>query len=120
MTFCHKIMRGKILSKFNSSLEDFEVKYNLRKGGNCSTDYIYKIPESSTKAGAKRLTIFLPKCLNRILRFSFHLSESDFKTFIKLNISNLYLSFQRILNSSYSEIGEDEEAELEELNEFED
>jgi hypothetical protein len=29
-------------------------------------------------------------------------------------------TIQRILNSSYSEIGEEEEAELEELNEFED
>jgi hypothetical protein len=93
-------MSGKIISKFKSSLEDFEVKYNLRSDRNCSTDYIYKEPESSTKAGAKKLSIFLQKCLNKILRFSFHLSESDFKTFIKFNISNFYLSFQRILNSS--------------------
>ncbi len=102
-------MSGKILSKFKSNLEDFEVKYNLRSGGNCSTDYIFKVPEWSSKAGAKRLPIFLPKCLNKIIRLSFHLNESDFKTFIRFNISNFYLSFQRTLSSSYSEIGEDEE-----------
>ncbi len=44
-----------------------KIKENLRVvlmilKWNISTDYIYKVPESSTKAGAKRLSIFLPKC----------------------------------------------------------
>jgi hypothetical protein len=67
----------------------------------------------------KDYQFFYQSALNKTIRFSFDLNESDFKTFVRFNISTFYLSFQRILKSSYSEIGKDEE-ELAELNEFED
>ncbi len=119
MAFCHKIMSGKILHRFLSNFEQFKVKWNLRSNGNRSTDYIYKVPESSPKIGAKILSVFLPECLNNIIRFSYHLNETDFKAFIQFNISNFYPSFKRILNNSYSETDEDKEEKLSEINEFE-
>jgi hypothetical protein len=76
-------MSKSILLQFYDSLEP--VKYKLR-----SNDNIFFVPKSLTLAGSHRISIFLPECINVIIRNSYMIRLSDFKTFIIFNLSNFY------------------------------
>ena len=84
--FFRKIMSNLILPQFLESLEP--IKYKLR-----NNDNIYMVPKSRTLAGSHRISIFLPECINVIIRNSYMISLSDFKTFVIFNLSNFYEMF---------------------------
>jgi hypothetical protein len=84
--FFRKIMSNVILSQFFESLEP--IKYKLR-----NNDNLYMVPKSRTLAGSHRISIFLPECINVIIRNSYMISLSDFKTFVIFNITNFYEMF---------------------------
>jgi len=74
--FFRKIMNKSILNDLCNRLEP--VKYKLR-----NNDDLYTVPRSRTLAGSRRISIFLPECINVIIRHSF-------KTFIIFNLGNFY------------------------------
>jgi len=86
-TFSHKILNNKILQNIKKTLETCSVNYDLRD------KRILFEPKSRTKSGAKCLTIFLSKFVNKTLRHSYLLSFSDFKYFISNQIILLYKKF---------------------------
>jgi len=84
--FSRQIANKKILHQFHELLSP--IKHRLRNNEN-----IYLEPNSRTIAGSRRLSIILPKFINKIVRYSYLISGSDFKTFILFNISDFYNKF---------------------------
>ena len=84
--FSKQILNKKILLQFHELLSP--IKNRLR-----NNDDIYLEPKSRTIAGSRRLSIFLPKFINEIVRYSYLISVSDFKTFLLFNISDFYNKF---------------------------
>jgi len=85
--FSHKILNNKILQNIKIKLQTHAAKYDLRD------KRIFVEPKSRTKAGAKRLTIFLSKLVNKTIRYSYLLSLSDFKYFVSNHILLLFKKF---------------------------
>ena len=81
--FFRKIMNNEILSKLNESLKP--VHHSSRHNSD-----LYSVPSSRTKAGSHIISIFLPECMNIIIRHSCMISLKDFKTFIIFNILNFH------------------------------
>jgi hypothetical protein len=79
-------MSNAILSQFFESLKP--IKYKLRNNEN-----LYMVPKSRTLAGSHRISIFLPECINVIIRNSYMISLSDFKNFVIFNLTNFYEMF---------------------------
>jgi hypothetical protein len=88
-TFCFKILNNIILKDFFSDL-----KPNLNvKNTRCMTRNLFNVPRSLTLKSGKRLSIYLPQLVNKIIRYSHNLEFKDFKHYILFNISDLYLKF---------------------------
>lgn len=84
--FFRKIMNNNILNDLRNRLEP--IKYGTR-----NNDNIFIVPRSRTLAGSRRISIYLPECMNVIIRHSYLLGLSDFKTFIIFNLGNFYRKF---------------------------
>ena len=91
-TFCYNILNNKILSSFKNDI----VFNNL---GYLRHTYEVKVPFERTKFGLARLSVFLPRFINIILKNSFKLSFSDFCNSFFSNIFILIDNF--ITNSDY-------------------
>ena len=88
-TFCFKILNNIILKDFFSDL-----KLNLNvKNTRCKTRNIINVPRSLTVKSGKRLSIYLPQLVNKVIRYSHYLEFKDFKQYILFNISDLFLEF---------------------------
>jgi hypothetical protein len=88
-TFCFKILNNIILKDFFSDL-----KPNLNvKNTRCMTRNLFNVPRSLTLKSGKRLSIYLPQIVNKIIRYSHNLKFKDFKQYILFIISDLYLKF---------------------------
>jgi hypothetical protein len=57
------------------------------------TRNLFNVPRSLTLKSGKRLSIYLPQLVNKIIRYSHNLEFKDFKQYILSNISDLYLKF---------------------------
>ena len=88
-TFCFKILNNLILSDFFKELKPNNNVKNIR----CHTRNIYTVPRSLTTKSGKRLSIYLPQMVNKVMKYSFNLTFDLFKQFILFNISALYLKF---------------------------
>ena len=88
-TFCFKILNKIILKDFFSDL-----KLNLNvKNTRYKTRNIFNVPRSLTVKSGKRLSIYLPQLVNKVIRYSHYLEFKDFKQYILFNISDLFLEF---------------------------
>ena len=54
---------------------------------------IFNVPRSLTVKSGKRLSIYLPQLVNKVIRYSHYLQFKDFKQYILFNISDLFLEF---------------------------
>jgi hypothetical protein len=63
------------------------------KNTRCMTRNLFNVPRSLTLKSGKRLSIYLPQLVNKIIRYSHNLEFKDFKQYILFNISDLYLKF---------------------------
>ena len=88
-TFCFKILNKLILSNFFKELKP----YNNVKNTRCHTRNIFTVPRSLTTKSGKRLSIYLPQIVNKVLKYSYNLAFDFFKQFILFNISDLYSKF---------------------------
>jgi len=77
--FSHKILNGVILKTIK--IDDSEIKYVLRP----SSKNILVVPFSRTTRGSKRISIYVPKLVNSVLKFSYSLSLSNFKNHLLSN-----------------------------------
>jgi hypothetical protein len=84
--FTMKIFNSKFLSEFKGKLKE-HINTSLRISN------IYLVPNSSTLAGSKRLSIFLPTLVNKVLRYSVFFEPVAFKSYIRLNLIELYNKF---------------------------
>ena len=91
--FSHKIMNGEILNNIKNMLVSSANPCNTRAG----TRNLFIVPLFRTQCGGKRLSVFLPIMLNKVLRFSSNLAMKDFKEFMLSNISNLYINFSKFI-----------------------
>jgi hypothetical protein len=88
-TFCFKILNKIILKDFFCDL-----KLNLNvKNTRCKTRNIINVPRRITVKSGKRLSIYLPQLVNKVIRYSHYLEFKDFKQYILFNISDLFLEF---------------------------
>ncbi len=84
--FCFKILNKIILKDFFSDL-----KLNLNvKNTRCKTRNIFNVPHSLTVKSGKRLSIYLPQLVKKVIRHSYYLEFKDFKKYIFYSI---YLIF---------------------------
>ncbi len=88
-TFCFEILNNLILSDFFKELKPNNNVKNTR----CHTRNIFTVPRSLTTKSGKRLSIYLPQMVNKVIKYSFNLTFDLFKQFILFNISALYLKF---------------------------
>lgn len=91
--FSYKILNKQILNNILNSLKLNENPCNLREFGRD----IYCVPFSGTNKGNKRISIYLTKLVNKILRNSFNLNLIDFENFLLLNIDSLFLKFEKFI-----------------------
>ena len=84
--FYYKILDNQILSFIKNDLVLVQNSFNLRS----KTRNIFKEPVCNTKKCSRRLSLFVPNFCNKVIRHSYNLSFSDFKTFLFFNIENLY------------------------------
>ena len=75
----------------NNSTRVFEVTERVREG--LRSNDLYIVPKARTMAGSRRISIFLPECINVVIRHSYLIGLSDFKTFVLFNITNFYSLF---------------------------
>ncbi len=78
--FLHFVL--KILNKV--ILKDFfsDLKPNLNvKNTRCKTRNIFNDPRSLTVKSDKRLSIYLPQLVNKVIRYSHYLEFKDFKQY---------------------------------------
>ena len=81
--FAYKILNGQILPAIKNDL--LSISANLRQFGDIRN--IYVEPFSKIRKHSKRISSFLPKFCNKILRYSYNLKLSDFKTSLLSNLS---------------------------------
>jgi hypothetical protein len=82
----------KILNNINSKDFFSDLKPNLNvKNTRCMTRNLFNVRRSLTLKSGKRLSIYLPQLVNKIIRYSHNLEFKDFKQYILFNISDLYL-----------------------------
>ena len=79
-------MNQNFLVKFFENLK-FNEKSHLR-----NTELL-NVPFEGTKFGMGRLSIFLPRFVNIIMKNSFNLHFKEFNEFLNLNLLNLYKTF---------------------------
>jgi hypothetical protein len=91
--FCYKILNNQILNVIFSSLILNPNIHNTRE----SSRHIFCVPFSRSSKCSKRLSIFLPKLVNGVLRYSSNLNLTDFKNYIITNIFTLFEKFATIL-----------------------
>ena len=91
----YKILNENCLNQILKSLNFHNNSYTdkLRNGSSKIFDEIY----SHTHSGDRRLTIFIIKFVNNIIKFSYRLSFNDFKKCIISNISNDITIFIQLL-----------------------
>jgi hypothetical protein len=77
--FFHKIMNDNILNELKKSLKP--IVYQCRYNNN-----LYTVPKGRTLAGTRRISIFLPECMNVIFRNSYMIRLRDFRNFIIFNL----------------------------------
>jgi hypothetical protein len=65
----------------------------MLKNTRCMTRINRNVPRSLSLKSGKRLSIYLPQLVNKIIRFFHNLEFKDFKQYILFNISDLYLKF---------------------------
>ena len=88
-TFCFKILNNIILFNFFK-----ELKPNINvKNTRCHSRNIFTVPRSLTTKSGKRLSIYLPQLVNKIIRYSDNLTFKLFKQFILFNITDLFSKF---------------------------
>jgi hypothetical protein len=74
-------------------LKDFfgDLKLNLNvKNTRCKTRNIFNVPRSLTVKSGKRLSIYLPQLVNKVIKYSHYLEFKDFKQYILFNIFDLF------------------------------
>ena len=89
-TFSYKILKQCLLVNIFTKLIPKVYKRSLRS----TTSLIYVIPICKTNLGQKRLSFFLPKFVNLILKHSYNLSFNDFK---KAILSNIVVYFEKFI-----------------------
>ena len=89
--FSYKILNKTILTNIYQRLKFRSYDRSLR---NIS---VLNIFVCKTSCGYKRLTYFLSKFVNKIVKFSFQLEVKDFKNFILTNLINFYEQFNKLL-----------------------
>ena len=82
----YKVMNQIYLKKYFDYLK-FNNKSHLR-----NTELL-DVPFEGTKFGMARLSIFLPRFVNIVMKNSFNLKFRDFNEFLKLNLLDLYKIF---------------------------
>ena len=82
--FSYKIVNKQILKNFLESLLIKENNYNLRK----NTQSIFNVATCTSNKGNRRLSIYLPKLFNLVLKESFNPKLKDFESSL---ISNLMI-----------------------------
>ncbi len=113
-TFLYKILNKKHLINFENELTKFQPRTTRHIGINKSSqNFIYNIPETNTKAGSNRLSIFLPKFVNYICQHNYSIRISNFKSFIMKNIFCFFNIFMKIRNGLENGISDDSASEYE-------
>jgi hypothetical protein len=69
-TFCFKILNKVILSNFFKELKP----YNNVKNTRCHNRNIFTVLRSLTTKAGKRLSIYLPQMVNKVLKYSYNLT----------------------------------------------
>jgi hypothetical protein len=90
--FYHKILNSKILSQINDDLKKCD-SHDLRM----KTKNLFIVPVCKSACGSKRLSLFLPKFCNSVIREAYNLNVADFKCFLLGNLPILFKKF----NSSF-------------------
>ena len=89
--FTYKILNKQMLHDFKNSLITNENKFNLR----CQE--LYKVPFCKSQKFTRRLSIFLPKFVNKVIQNTFLLSFLDFSNLINSSNNNLKTKFRELL-----------------------
>ena len=92
--FSYKILRGKILKNIKAQLEPSNDSYDLRS----ASRNIFNVPFARSKRGSLRISIFLPKLVNSVLRNVYNLDLKDFKQTILANLTLYFNSFCKAFN----------------------
>jgi len=85
--FSYKIIHKSIMSGFQLTLNSHDY---LTRNHN-----IYVVPESNSALCAKRLSVFLPKLVNYVLRLSINHCFKDFKNSLIANLADYYSKFEK-------------------------
>ena len=89
--FSKKIMINDILSNIKDKLQTRTNKFNVR------TFDSFKVPKNITFDGKRRISVFLPKFLNKILKNSYNNSYSDLKKHFSSNMKTFYVQFMECI-----------------------
>ena len=79
-------MKAKILIPFYNNLCFKDLSFS-RRGRN---NEILNVPFEATVSGSQRLSVFLPKFINTVIKSSY---EHNYKDFIDSTISNIYFLY---------------------------
>ena len=91
--FSYKILNQTLLKPFYSKLS---FKNNIKSLRN-STLKILEEPFCRTTCGQKRISYFLPKFTNIVIKFSFNLNNLEFKKFLNNNLILLFEKFNSLI-----------------------
>ena len=92
--FCYKKMNGVILNQFLDEIKFKDKLYFRRRE-------LVELPDIRTNFGRKSVTYFLPKFINCCLKNAYNLNLTDFKNYLKFNISFILPNY---LESFYSDM----------------
>ena len=88
--FVHKILNDQILPAVKRDLEYVDKNYNLRD----ATRNIFKEPQCLIKKHGKRLSIFIPKFCNKVLRNNTNHKMSEFRNILLVNLKSNFTKFE--------------------------
>ena len=91
--FSYKILNKTILYNIYQKLKFRNYERSFRS----TSISVFNISMCKTSCGYKRLTYFISKFVNKIVKFSFHLEFIHFKKFILANLTTLYEQFNKLL-----------------------
>lgn len=91
--FSYRVLNGTILGDLGGGLKFRPQVKGLREG----TRGLVTVPFSRTTRGLRRISVFLPKFVNLVIRRAYGLSFSDYKAFVLDGLSGLFDKFRAIL-----------------------
>ena len=93
--FSYKILNSNFLTNIKNKLKLYQKKHYFLREKNI----IFESPTVKTVCGEKRLSVFLPKFVNIVLKNYFYLNYNDLRSSLLTNLNIYFENFQNLLNN---------------------